>query len=231
MIIIILIAEPTSRGLEDKQDNNNLYMTIGIGGACFIAGIAFGIVVFACIRNKDKFIWGKMLSRNRRLNFDNDDEKCNNQYEMCNTKNDDFQKNNGYEYTKETTPRPSTPPLTKLNPTSQPGKVTDSPILSKYTTTAGKTHNRSMSSGGRFPMSFPIIDTPPHHSPVPESPVRKNIRNTFHIEEGVSNNERQKYGKNIVSKQLSREYPMSYSDGSPYFHAKTNSLDGWSSPR
>ncbi len=204
---------------------------IGIGGACFLVGIAFGIVLFACIRNKDKFIWGKMLSRNRRLNFESDNEKCT-QYEMRNTKLDAYPKNNEYDYIKETTPnRPSTPPLTKLNPSSLPGKVTDSPVLSKYTKT-GKTHNRSMSSGGQFPISFTIADSPSRHSPVPESPVRKNMRNTFHVEEGVSNNERQKYGKNIVSKQLSREYPMTFNDTTPYhcYHSKTSSLDGWSSP-
>ena len=205
-------------------------MIIGIGAACFLAGIAFGVVVFACLRNKDKFIWGKMLSRNRRLNFDEEEPKYN-RYEMYPTKGDEYEKNNAFDYVKDSTPRPSTPPLTKLNPTTQPGRVTDSPVLSKYTKT-GRGHNRSLSSGGQFPVSFPNPhETSGYHSPVPESPIRKNIRNTFHIEEGVSNIDRQRFGKNVVSKQLSREYPMTMNDSSTHFHSNSLDLDGWKAPR
>lgn len=213
-------------------------MLIGISGACFLAGVAFGIVIFACLRNKDKFIWGKMLSRNRRLNFSEDNEKyCNGDYEMYPTKIDEYEKNNAHDFVKDSTPRPSTPPLSKLDPTSQPGKVTDSPVLSKYTPTGKSSHNRSFSSGGmQFPPMPVLLPTESSCSPVPDSPIRNNMRNTYHIEEGVSNVDRQKYGKNVVSKQLSREYPMAYNDATmngSTFHAKTNSLDlsNWKPPR
>ena len=207
---------------------------IGIGAVCFLVGIAFGIVTFACLRNKDKFIWGKMLSRNRRLNFSEDHEKCNGQYEMCTTKGSEYEKNNAFDYAKDHTPRPSTPPLTKLNPTgSMPGGITDSPVLSKYTPTGRQGHARSFSSGGQFPLPT-LADTPTRHSPVPESPIRKNLRNTFHLEEGVSNSDRQRYGKNVVSKQLSREYPMTNGDAN-HHHVKTHSfdlnVDGWKNSR
>ena len=227
-------------GISTKTDDNtHTYTLCGVGGAGLVVGIALGMILFACLRNKDKFIWGKLLSRNRRLNFNEDHDKHisynNNTYEMQ-EKTMDIEKNNLGDYEKPLLGRPSTPPLTKNNPATQPGM--ESPVLSKYTKT-GKTHNRSLSSGGQFPL--PPLGPPPsfetctsgHHSPVPESPISKNTRYTYHVEEGVSNSDRQKWGKNMVSKQLSREYPVTASENSGFFHSHSNSLDlgGWKAPR
>ena len=197
-------------------------MVAGCGG--LIVGIAVGLVLFALIRNRNKFIWYKLCSRRSRYNFD---DKTEEPYEMGRVNNEkpvesNSKKNNYVEYSK-VPPRPSTPPLSKLNPSSQPGKVTDSPVLTKYSKT-GKTHNRSMSSGGQFPPIVGITgyEPSPFYSPVHETSMRGNIRQTFHVEETISNTDRQKYGKNMVSKQLSREYPIMDTNS---HHAKSGSLD------
>ena len=206
----LALIEPSVRPVSEQQEDHT--WTIVAGGGGLIVGVVLGLILFALIRNKDKFCWGRFLSRRQRYNFD-DDEK---QYEMPTLIKTE---RNNADYTKSFQ-RSSTPPLSKLGqPTSMtPEKVTDSPILSKYTNT-GKTHNRSMSSGGQIlPFTIPTNGT---STPL-SSPMGPNLRKTFHVEEPVTNTQRQKYGKNVVGRQLSKEYPMNPNGG---YHMKTNSLD------
>ena len=178
-----------------------------------------GFLLFALIRNKNRFRWGKFLSRRNRYRYDDDGEKGS--YELEPAKPDYCQKNNAQEYSK-VPQRSTTPPLSKLNPT--PNKITDSPVLTKYTNTgSGRRHNRSLSHGGQF---LPSNGT---HHPVSSSPMGNNLRTTFHVDEPVPNPEYEKYGHNMIGRQISKEYPMVTPNMMvvPPFphHAKTNSLD------
>lgn len=189
----------------------------GIGG--LILGVVIGVLLFALIRNKNRFRWGKFLSRRQRYDFDG--EKGTTSYELSPTKLD--QKNNSVEYSK-VPQRSSTPPLSKLNPNGVPLKVTDSPVLTKYSNT-GRRHNRSMSSGCPVPHFIPTNGT---STPLASSPMGPNLRTTFHVEEPVPNTQYQKYGHNMVGRQFSREYPMSSfapNHVTTGCHMKTNSLD------
>ena len=180
-----------------------------------------GLICFALIRNKDRFCWGKFFSRRNGYNYD--EEKIDDDYEMTQTHKMPDTRNNSYSKVPQ---RPSTPPLTKLNPTLANGgpshKVTDSPVLSKYSNPE-RTHSRSMSSGGQFiPTLFPV---PTNGTTL--SPIGSNLRHTFHVEEPVNNSQRQKFGKNMVGRQLSKEYPMttSFHAHTNGYHVKTGSLD------
>ena len=188
-------------------------------------GVVIGLLLFALVRNRNKYLWGKLLSRNNHYDFSEGEEKIQRQYETNNNMELKTVYNNTLECNGKLPPaRPSTPPLTKLNPTSGsqlPHKVTDSPVLSKYSNTDRK-HNRSMSSGGSF--AFPGFE-PITAPPVVGSPMGNNLRETYYIEESVSNNERQKYGKNVVGRQLSKEYPMSVGPSINGTHSKSHSLD------
>ena len=184
-------------------------------------GVVIGLLLFALVRNRNKYLWGKLLSRNNHYDFSQGEEKIQRQYESNNSASMELKTmyNNAMECNGKVQPaRPSTPPLTKLNPTnSQPRKVTDSPVLSKYSNTDRK-HNRSMSSGGSYAFpGFEPITAPPMGSP--------NLRETYYIEESLSNFERQKYGKNFVGRQLSKEYPMSVGPSVTGTHSKSHSLD------
>lgn len=214
-----LYTAPTTGGVsEGFIEKHTEALVAGAGG--LIVGVVVGFLLFALLRNKNRFCWGKFIpSRRRRYHYDDDQEKGVT-YELS-VKHGDYQhKNNATEYTK-VPQRSTTPPLTKLNPA--PNKITDSPVLSKYTNT-GRTHNRSRSFGGQF---LPSNGITPH--PVSNTPMGSNLRATFHVDEPVPNAEYEKYGHNMVGRQLSKEYPMVTPNrmvvGSFPHHVKTNSLD------
>ena len=148
-----------------------------------MVGIFFGIVLFALIRNRHNFIWSP---RNRRGNY------------AVSYENDKVPRSNGTaekaeswmnnsEYSKPAN-RPSTPPLTKLNPTSTPSlhRVTDSPVLTKYQHERG--HSRSQSSGGLNP--FTTYNN--HADP--------NLKTTVLVEEKITNRDRERFGQSQISK-------------------------------
>jgi hypothetical protein len=213
------VVDPSTGGINENNEDHTWTIVAACGGT--IVGIVIGFLLFAVIRNKDKFCWGKYLSRRRRYDFNDEESKT---YELPNN----YSKVTQFE-------RSSTPPLSKLNPIPNitPQKVTDSPILTKYANTK-KHHSRSLSSGGQLPMfpmaaPAPTYGTPPAiklGSPVLTSPmVGSNLRKTFHVEQPITNSERQRYGKNMIERQLSKEYPMDATPGSNSFHMKTFSLD------
>lgn len=210
--VFLVKIEPSVNNVSEINPEDHTWTYVAGGGGLTI-GIVIGLILFALMKNKDKFCWGKFFSRRRRYNY-NDDEGQN-KYEMTYYKVD----RNNAEYSKGFQ-RSSTPPLSKNQPPSNViDKVQESPVLSKYTSTGNKTHNRSLSSGGPIVLPFSLPN--PTSSPL-SSPMGPNLRKTFHVEEPVKNTERQKYGKNVVGRQLSKEYPMN-STGS--FHMKTSSLD------
>uniref|UniRef100_A0A1X7V831 Sema domain-containing protein n=1 Tax=Amphimedon queenslandica TaxID=400682 RepID=A0A1X7V831_AMPQE len=222
--VATITTEPTVGTVNDASIEEHTW-TIVAGAGGLTVGIVVGVLLFALIRNKNRFCWGKFLSRNRRCHWDDDGEKGS--YELGPTKPDYPPKNNAHDYCKVPV-RSTTPPLSKLNPTP---KITDSPVLTKYTNTgSGRRHNRSMSHGGQF------LPNGAHHpvagSPIAGSPMGNNLRTTFHVDEPVPNPEYEKYGHNMIGRQISREYPMimpmvtpNRMVAPPFHHAKTNSLD------
>lgn len=199
-------VEPSVGGVKPQSDSisDNIWtITAAAGG--LIVGLVLGLLLFAAIRNREKFLWWHCLSR-RRYDFTSQDKE-----DLYFGASSDSNQNN---YTKPPPPRPTTPPLTKLNPTTpQSRKITDSPILTKYTPTGR--HRRSCSSGGFIAMQ-PSDQSFLHFN---------NIKHTIHVEETVSNSDRQHYGKNIASRQISKDYPEQSRSTSVGYHAKTSSLD------
>lgn len=186
----------------------------GVGG--LVVGAALGIVFFAVLRNHKNFCWSP---RNRRGDYDVTEYK-DQVYDDMPRKADNWK--NNYEGGPPL-PRPSTPQLTKLNPTGNHPivvKVTDSPVLSKYRQSNG--HSRSHSSGGQNPV-FGAYENPAynnHHG-------NPNLKSTVMVEEVVTNRDRVLFGPNVVGRQMSKEFPV---QSSPHhmkvgYHAKTGSLD------
>lgn len=203
-----VVTEPVSTQSPDSPDFI-WPIVAGVGG--LVVGIFFGIVLFALIRNRHNFIWSP---RNRRgdyaVSYDNGKEPRSN---GAAEKADSWLNNS--EYSKPAN-RPSTPPLTKLNPTSTPSlsRVTDSPVLTKYQKDRG--HSRSQSSGGMNP--FTTYNN--HADP--------NLKTTVVVEEKVTNRDRERFGHNMVSRQISKEYPMTNTPArytTVEYHARSGSLD------
>ena len=173
-----------------------------VGG--LIVGMVAGLLLFVAIRNREKFLWWHYIST-RHCDGDSNEKAedyCINFSKMSN--------NNA----KPPPPRPTTPPLTKLNPTTpQTRKITDSPVLTKYTSTTSR-HRRSNSSGGSF--SIQIADPACSHL--------NNVKHTVPVEECISNSDRQRFGKNVLSRQVSKDYPMPSREGSVSYQAQNNSL-------
>ena len=209
---LLPFSEPTVVSVvEDLQPDSimdNIWTIVAAVGG-LIVGMVLGLLLFAAIRNREKFLWWHCLSRRH---YDGDsDEKCED-YCIDFTKVPEQNINNA----KPLPPRPTTPPLTKLNPTT-PLKITDSPVLTKYTSTSR--HRRSNSSGGSFNIQ-----------PADQACLHlNNVKHTVHVEESVSNSDRQRYGKNMISRQISKDYPMPSKETSVSYRAQTNSL-GFTDP-
>ena len=199
----LFFSEPTVDDVELQPDSimDHIWTIVAaIGG--LIVGMVVGLLLFAAIRNREKFLWWHYLSRRH---CDDDSDEKSDDYSI-----DKYINNN----TKPLPPRPTTPPLTKLNPVTAPHamKITDSPILTKYTSTSR--HRRSNSSGGS--LGVQVADQTCFHL--------NNVKHTMHVEESVSNNDRQRYGKNVISRQISKDYPMPSKESSVSYQAQTNSL-------
>ena len=179
----------------------------GVGG--LIVGMVVGLLLFAAIRNREKFLWWHYLLH-RHCDSDSDEKREDYCIDLNTCKLPEQSINNF----KPLPPRPTTPPLTKLNPTApHTMKITDSPILTKYTSTSR--HRRSNSSGGS--LGIQTADQAGLHL--------NNVKHTVHVEESVSNSDRQRYGKNMVSRQISKDYPpMPSKEGSISYQVRSGSL-------
>ena len=203
---LLFFSDPTTAGFTPSSAMDHIWTIVAAVGG-LIVGVVVGLLLFAAVRNREKFVWWNYLSRRH---YDNDsNEKCDN---FCVSPNKVYETDMPVNNAKPLPPRPTTPPLTKLNPTSpQTKKITDSPVLTKYTTTPR--HRRSNSSGGSF--AIQAADLASSHM--------NNVKHTVHVEESVSNSDRQRFGKNVISRQISQDYPVQMRDGSIGYLSQTNS--------